>query len=435
MILYRGELMEDSRQEELLAALETDLYAPLRRGERLEAETVIRAFDSLARRVLAGEFDDVVRPLLEAFGIGDVQFREMARNFCREGLERKCALELCDPPLLLEGNVLRERRPLGVLLHIAAGNVDALPAYSVAEGLLAENVNILKLPMGDSGLSVRLLRELVLTEPRLGEYLYVFDVPSLETETLRRLAKLADGVVVWGGDAAAAAARQLAEVDTKLILWGHKLSFAYAEPDAEDAALSALARSVCQTEQLLCSSCQGIFVDTADPDVQRTFAERFFPLFRAASREAGPPDFGMRAKNAVSLYTERLEGRTGLYSGDGVTLRLLEGEDLELSWLYRDLWIRRLPLERLYDLRRYKGHLQTAAVLAPDPEKRREIRRILGDAGVCRITGPGNMSRSVCGEAHDGLYPLREYTRITETELTAGEAEAWKRKHGGFPNG
>ena len=50
MILYRGELMEDSRQEELLASLETDLYAPLRRGDRLEQETVIRAFDDLARR-------------------------------------------------------------------------------------------------------------------------------------------------------------------------------------------------------------------------------------------------------------------------------------------------------------------------------------------------------------------------------------------------
>ena len=435
MILYRGELMEDSRQEELLAALETDLYAPFRRGDRLGTETVIRAFDSLARRVLAGEFDAVVRPLLDAFGIGDAQFREMARLFCREGLERKCALELCDPPLLLEGNVLRRRQPLGVLLHIAAGNVDALPAYSVAEGLLAGNVNILKLPMGDSGLSVRLLHELVRTEPRLGDYIYVFDVPSLETETLRRLARLADGVAVWGGDAAVAAARQLTDVDTKLILWGHKLSFAYAEPDAPEADLLALALSVCRTEQLLCSSCQGIFVDTEDPEVQRTFGERFLPLFREASREAGLPDFGMRAKNAVSLYTERLEGRTGLYAGDGVTLRLLEGEDLELSWLYRDLWIKRLPLERLYDLRRYKGHLQTAAVLAPDPEKRREIRRILAEAGVCRITGPGNMSRAVCGEAHDGLYPLREYTRITETELTPEEAETWKRELGGPPNG
>ena len=86
MILYRGELMEDSRQEELLAALESDLYDPIRRGDRLEPETVIRAFDALARRVLEGQFDGIVRPLLETFGIGDDQFREMARLLCREYL-------------------------------------------------------------------------------------------------------------------------------------------------------------------------------------------------------------------------------------------------------------------------------------------------------------------------------------------------------------
>ena len=43
-------------------------------------------------------------------------------------------------------------RPLGVLLHIAAGNADGLPAFSVAEGLATGNINILKLPQADNGL-------------------------------------------------------------------------------------------------------------------------------------------------------------------------------------------------------------------------------------------------------------------------------------------
>ena len=416
MILYRGEVYENERQGELLERLPLDLYGPLGRGARLEPETVIRACDALASQVLRGDYDHIVRPLLETYGIPDAQFRALASLFQREGLEKKCAVELCDGPLLLTENVRRERRPLGVLLHIAAGNVDALPAYSVVEGLLAGNVNILKLPMGDSGLSVKLLGELVALEPALKEYIYVFDVPSLETETLTALARLADGVAVWGGDAAVLAARRLTGADTKLILWGHKLSFAYAEPDCRDDELLALAQGVCRTEQLLCSSCQGFFLDTEDPETQRRFAQRFFPILRQASREAGLPDFGMRAKNALELYTDRLEGREGLYSGDGVSLRLLEGEDLELSRLYRDLWVRRLPLERLYSLRRYKGRLQTAAVLTADPEKRRAVSRVLADAGVCRIVSAGNMSRAIAGEAHDGVYALREYSRIVEYE-------------------
>ena len=209
MILYRGEVYENERQGELLERLPLDLYGPLGRGARLEPETVIRACDALALRVLRGDYDGIVRPLLTAYGIPDAQFRALAGLFRRAGLERKCAVELCDPPRDLAGGVRRERRPLGVLLHIAAGNVDALPAYSVVEGLLAGNVNILKLPMGDSGLSVKLLSELIALEPALQEYIYVFDVPSLETETLKALAALADGVAVWGGDAAAMAARRL----------------------------------------------------------------------------------------------------------------------------------------------------------------------------------------------------------------------------------
>ena len=31
-----------------------------------------------------------------------------------------------------------------------------------------------------------------------------------------------------------------------------------------------------------------------------------------------------------------------------------------------------------------------------------------------RVTGPGDMSRTTCGDAHDGDYPLRRYTRVTE---------------------
>ena len=42
----------------------------------------------------------------------------------------------------------------------------------------------------------------------------------------------------------------------------------------------------------------------------------------------------------------------------------------------------------------------------------------LGDVGVVRITTAGNMSRTVSGEAHDGTYALRMYSRIVEIENT-----------------
>ena len=69
MILYKGRLYENSRQEELISSLERDLYSPLWRGETLETETVINACDALARRVKEGEYDSVIAPFLETFNI------------------------------------------------------------------------------------------------------------------------------------------------------------------------------------------------------------------------------------------------------------------------------------------------------------------------------------------------------------------------------
>lgn len=420
MILYQGQILENSRQDELINALKNDLFMPMIRNQSLCAETVINACDCLAQKVMRGDFDHIVKPFAALFNISQGQFESMVRLFTREGLTYKCSIELCDGETVIDGKIIRKRYPLGALLHIAAGNVDVLPAYSVIEGLLSGNVNILKLPMGDSGLSVQLLYELIKIEPALKDYIYVFDVPSTETQTLKQLADLCDGVVVWGGDMAVKAARSMVDINTKIIAWGHKLSFAYAEPDATDEQLRELAKGICDTNQLLCSSCQGIFIDTDSRDIQLEFAKRFFDIFRQVNRESRPIDYGMKAKNAITIYNEMLEKHTTgrrILSDDGISVLACHDSELELSYLYRNIWVKQLPSHQIYTLRKNKNHLQTAAVLTADPQKRQMLCTMLANAGVVRITSGGNMSRMICGEAHDGTYALREYSRIVETEI------------------
>ncbi len=420
MILYKGRIYENSKQEDLINSLGNDIYNPIINGEFLSVETVINACDKLAQKVMNGEFDNIVRPFLSLFNINKQQFEDMVYLFTKEGLEYKCSIEFSDEEKLINNQIVRKRYPLGVLLHISAGNVDVLPAYSVIEGLLSGNINVLKLPMGDSGLSVMLLHELVMLEPMLKDYIYVFDVPSTETETLKKLADLCDGIVVWGGDEAVRAARNMANVNTKIIAWGHKLSFAYAQLDASDEQLEELAKSVCNTNQLLCSSCQGIFVNTDSKEKQTEFAKRFFEIFKRVNQNYVPIDLGMKAKNAINLYNERLEKHsTGkeIMSADGISVIVCDDDELELSYLYRNVWIKRLPIDKLHILKEHKGHLQTVAVLTTDMQKYAEISNILANIGVVRITSAGNMSRTVCGEAHDGTYALREYSRIVEAEI------------------
>ncbi len=426
MILYRGTLRENHEQSALIDGLRPHLHRTLAAGKFPRPDTVIRACGRLLDRVLAGEFDELVLPLIAQFDISYERFREMATLFSPAALYEKCRTELGDlydladtPARLGDTSTVRRRYPLGVLLHIAAGNIDGLPAYSVVEGLLAGNINLLKLPAGDSGLSVRLLSELIACEPSLADYIYVFDVPSTETETLRQLADRADAVVVWGGDVAVRAARALVDVDTRIISWGHKLSFAYATPDATDDDLHALARHICETDQVLCSSCQGIFLDTDDRSVQNAFADRFFSILRGVSAAAHPVDFGMRAKNAIHIYNERLEAHeTGhtILSGGGVSVIATDDRELSLSYMFRNAWIKRLPRAAIVEaIRPYKDHLQTVGLLCPESD-RAALAEILARAGLARITRPGDLSRTLPGEAHDGAYPLRLYSRIVELD-------------------
>lgn len=430
MILIHGEIREEKEQLSIISHLKEDMYRTLECGQPIRREEVIAACDTLCRKVLEGEYDEVLLPFLQSFDISRERFLSMAGLFSAESLKYKCRMEMGEEaePAVLTGRgadgtlkILRKTYPLGILLHIAAGNVDGLPAYSVIEGLLAGNINILKLPSGDSGLSIRLLSELTVIEPKLKDYIYVFDVPSTETETLKQLSDYSDGVIVWGGDEAVAAARSMADLTTKIISWGHKLSFAYVSGEASEEELVKLARHICETNQVLCSSCQGIYLDTDSKEEQERFARRFFEILKAENRRMGPADFGMRAKNAIRLYNELLEQhRTGraIFAEEGVSVICSETKELELSYLFRNVWVKCLPEEEIIrTLKPYKNHLQTAGLICAEQERYTEIAELLAAAGVVRISRAGNMSRTLSGEAHDGTYPLREYSRIVETEL------------------
>ena len=421
MILYRGEICEDKELPRLLERLEADCLETIA-GQTIDRETVVAACDALARRVEAGDYDSVLQPFLTAFSIDPARFREALFLFKREALSYKLAVELGSedlPDLTPPGRapIRRRRMPLGVLFHMAAGNVDGLPAYSVVEGLLAGNVNILKLPAQDRGASLLLLRELVRLEPRLRDFVYVFDVPSTDLQSLERFAKIADAVVVWGGDEAVRAARTLAGPDTALICWGHKLSFAYAVPPVSDGDLEALADHICATGQLLCSSCQGIFLDTGDMGEVYALAERLFPILQAAARRHPPADPALRARATLELYARELEADSGgrrIYRGGGVSVTAAPDSRLELGLLAGNCWVKPLPRDQIVPrLKPRKGCLQTAGLLRPEGE-REALSALLARAGVVRVTGPGDMSRTVPGEAHDGTYPLAAYTRVVE---------------------
>lgn len=416
MILMHGNLIETHLEEKYLLSIYNDCLKTLSDKNALCSSVVIHACDVLYQRVMDGQYNDLIFPLLEASHISYERFLAMAKLFSKEELEYKCRIELGDALQPLKSKIVRKRCPLGILFHIAAGNVDGLPAYSVIEGLLAGNINILKLPSSDNGLSIRLLYELIGIEPVLKDYIYVFDIPSAELKTIQYLAGLVDAIVVWGGDEAVKAARAMADITTKIIDWGHKLSFAYVTPNVSDDDLYRLAVHICETNQVLCSSCQGIFADTADDEVLENIGQRFFIQLKKANATIGKTDLGMRGKNTLCLYTDQLEERKcRILSEEGVSVVIKYDHELELSYLFRNVWIKALPHDRIIEkIKPHKNHLQTCGLFCLDNEKE-QLVHLLSKAGVVRIT-KADMSRMVSGEAHDGRYPLAEYSRIVEIE-------------------
>ena len=431
MILANGTVYETTEQNRLLDTLEEQINTT-RATRSLQAETVIRAVEQLRRQVLDGAFTEQITALLTD---SPEQYLTLAADFMdgnnlRYRLSRELGVDFAPtkhitPPYGVSGATVRYM-PLGTLFHIAAGNMDGLPAFSVLEGLLTGNVNILKLPQADNGLTVEILRALIAIEPTLAPFIYVFDTPSSDVAAMKRMAEMSDGIVVWGGDGAVSAVRTLAPTGAKLIEWGHKLGFAYiSDYENKDAELQALADHILESRQLLCSSCQTVYLDTESMDAVRDFCHEFLPYLDKAARKYPIREVGAVAEMTLRRYTERLEHTVGgqstsdgreTFQGSSVSLTACTDSELELSYMYGNPLVKRLPQKDLLPtLRRAKGTLQTAGLLCP-PDRRTALSDLLARAGVDRIMRAGHMSVTFCGEAHDGEYPLRRYTRVVNIE-------------------
>lgn len=441
MILYKGKLYETADQSRLLGQLEKDIN-DTRVNKRLDISKVIAAVDVIGQKLKSG----IYRDKIAALGMEGIeeQIRTIAAMAMRESLEYRLEVELGElKEPLLSGRPVKGRQgsiltavdtyvyPLGTLFHIAAGNREGLPVYSVLEGLLTGNINILKLPQADQGLSIEILQTLLEVEPSLAEFIYVFDTPSTDLEAMCTMAGMSDGIVVWGGDEAVAAVRRFAPAGARLIEWGHKLSFAYLsdlaqiEEEMLERELRALAEHIVSTRQILCSSCQVIYLDQQDSKEIQEFCHRFLPYLEQAALNFPAKSIGMRAELSMRRYCEVLHkviaeeeiSKRQVFAGRNCSLTACEDMELELSEMFGNCLVKPLPEEKMMDvLRKNKGYLQTAGLLCPE-ERRRELTERLAKCGVIRITSVGKMSETFLGEAHDGDYPLRRYVRVVDVEL------------------
>ena len=430
MILFDGKTYESSEQDRLLTELENKIPEILAKMQ-LSPEVVIEAVECLRNDLLAGKFDD----LLASFpaDVVDTYKKQAEALLSKEHLHKKLETELGNTfEYTTEhipgfGQIRVRKMPLGVLFHISAGNMDFLPAYSLAEGLMTGNINILKLPSADNGLSLKLIMQLIEYRPELKDYIYVFDTSSSDIQGMRKMAELSNAISVWGSDMAIAAVRELAPTGVKIIEWGQKLGFCYItkldEVEDADKELEGLAKHIAQTKQLLCSSCQVIYVDTSDMNEVKAFAERFLPFLEAAANANRSEEIGVRARDTLVSYTQRLKSYLGeeerhdnVIRGRSCSLIIAPDSELELSPMMCNVLVKPLPRENIGKVL-YAGryHLQTAGLICPEHE-RKYLAGKLTQCGLIRVTKSSDMSAYFPGECHDGEYALSRYVRIVNVE-------------------
>lgn len=431
MIVANGMTYDTSQQEMILSTLETRINET-RMKAQLDPEIVISAFDTLSRGIENGDYPEFFDRIQSLHAQDTIT--QALRMFRRDCLEYKVKAELgsrffvpklTGPPLGFP-RIQIDARPLGTLLHIAAGNMDILPAYSVAEGLLAGNINILKLPSADNGITVEIFELLLTIEPKLRDYVYIFDTPSDDITAIKKMAAVADGIAVWGSDEAVSAVRRFAPTGCRLIEWGHRLGFAYISGyENKEQELTELAEHIMMTKQLLCSSCQVIYLDTKNMDEMTDFCKTFLPYLERAAEKYPVEDVGAVAEMTLRRYSDMLECTLSsarnmdgqVFQGKHCSLTACFDSDLELSYMYGNCIVKRLPEEQMMDcLRRSKGNLQTAGLLT-SASRRERLTELLIRCGVNRVMRAGNMSDAFLGESHDGEYALRRYTRIVNVAL------------------
>ena len=435
MNLIFGNIVDNVHAKKVIKNLDKYILKA-KEAQPLNAATVISACDKLSSKLSE---DDI--KLLIDMGVpqykAEQEFRLLKLMLSKEYLENRLKTEFGTSetyeyeeeykPCGYDVKVRHKFVPLGTLFHISAGNVELLAAFSIIEGLLTGNINIVKLASSDDGLSVMLLKKLIDIEPLLKSFIFVFDIVSDDIKTLKKISRLSDALVVWGSDEAIRAARTFAGINTRIIEWGHKISFAYVSydqniDDIADKELYSIAYNICDTNQLFCNSCQGILLDSTDFNELKTFAKRFLTILEEVAKSM-PYEFDIRisAAKRLELYTEQLESLQNydklILQGENVNVIVYKNQDLKTSHMFRNPWIKALPKEQLLKaLLPYKNYLQTVALICPQG-KRHEFEDIFSKSGAVRICSGKNMSISYCGMPHDGEFALRRYMKVMSYEV------------------
>ncbi len=327
--------------------------------------------------------------------------------------------------------------PLGTLFHVLAGNGFLGALSSLLEGLLTSNINILKLAQGKSSFMAEFIESLeeVDSDGVIYKNIAVVQVPSSDKETLNVFKKNADGIVVWGGEAAIQAYRHDLPARTRLIGFGPKLSFAYVSRlglsnMGTTSAADALALEISTWDQSACTAPQFCYVEGLEG--ARSFLKELEKSMLRMNNELPPGPASEAAASEIqkwrglALVEESLDQGQLRASTDDLSYSLILSHDKQPlpSPLHRT--IRVIPVEGPQDvvaeISDISGYLQTLGLYSCSSEFA-ELSLLFSKAGVLRVLELGKMSFGEVDDPHDGAYDLPQFMKLCHYRMNPANRE------------
>lgn len=418
------------------------------RIRRVEVARIVSAIDEAIARLLDRQHPlrqkaEQLLPIVTGYDRETVRLglTSYLKTFRRPQLLRFLAEDFANPGMLdafqpaAKGGFLRAQGP-DLLLHVWAGNVPALPLWSLICGLLVKAGTIGKLASAEplmAGWFAGLIAEI---DPELGECLAIVWWKGGEEVGEAAFLREADTVMAYGGNATLAALRAKLPVTTRFLPHGHKIGFGAISRAALDSrkapALARLAaHDVVRYEQQGCYSPQLLFVERGGMVAPREFArylahELAALAHRHPRRQISPEEAASIAFWRSAQDLRALEDDAELLGEPADPWAVMHVETVEAlnpSGLNRTLKL--VSVDSLDEVpglvAPYRSLLQTAGIAAPPAELFRLADR-LGEVGISRITALGRMTAPEAGWHHDGRFSLLDLVTMTEIEQSAEAA-------------
>lgn len=386
-----------------------------------------------ANRALSDSLEAMVRLNPLGHRILEACYRQLGAFFCREALEFQVENDIGGADVLDGWRTVCPPgdRPCAVrafpprLVHILAGNGPGVAAITITRAALTKGVHLLKLPSNDLFTATAILRTMAAVDashPVVRSFSAVYwQGGDQEVEPFIYRPQYFDKLVAWGGDAAIRGVLGYLGPGLELVAFDPKVSLSLIgrEAFADEATMRHVAdlaaADATMLDQEACAASRYMFVEGDGDDIDRFCAaltERLGVDRPMASAISRPTPGDLRAEVDVLRLLTPAFRVWGSYEGGGLVIR----SEAPVDFHPTGKTVNVVPTASLDDAVHF-ATVATQTVGVYPPQRKRQLRDALANAGVQRVVPLGSASEWSPGIPHDAMYPLHRLMRwITDED-------------------